>query len=467
MALPRRPHIILAVAVLAVLVGSGLPVASAQPDGPVRAEPTGTTRYETHDPIAINGDADLADDQPTSPLPVGDDDGIRSGSGTEDDPYVIARWRIPFDEGQSPAIHVQGTTDHLVIRDIVFVPDDPSVSGLNVWIQGAENVTVRDLTLAGAQGPSDDNRVPVVLDSSHVRRVTVRNVTVAGNGTIAFSDGRQIRLEEVAVRGWAGHISMATGTYELEDIEVHVRPEGRGEGDVGGAVSLGRDTDEPDGPCRATVHNLTVRGARGAGLEAKAARCHLTVTDADVTSNHWGARVTHGATASIVSSTFRRVGRTLGARSGLSFEAAGRVAVEDVTTRDYPNALRSEGSNFTIRKASLGSRPVDGRDWTLWDIQVQGSCSRCRIRNSSTGSIKNAGTSTVDARWNWWGSTAGPPEGVVEGDVRTEPWLTEPPEGVEPIDRPGSALPGPVAVTAFTAIALAGGLVAAFRHRER
>lgn len=441
MASRMRSRRVLALAIVAVLAGSILPVAPAQPAGPVR-EPDEGARYETHDPISVTGDADLADDRAAAPvLPSESDDGVRSGSGTDDDPYVIARWRIPFDPGDNPAIRIQSTTAHLVIRDIVFVPDEPSISGLNVYILGAENVTIRDLTLPGAQGSEYHPQV-MVLDEG-VERATVRNVTVEGDGTIVSSDSQQIHLQDLTIRGSEGWIQLGDGPYTLQDIQIRVHDDGGGY--AGGAINFAGDTDS----CRATVRNLTVRGARGAGVEASGAGCHLTVVDADVTSNHWGAWVKNGATASITSSTFRRVGRSLGARAGFALENAQDVEIEDVTAVGYPEGLTAEDSNFTVRRTGLVSE--------TGGVVVEGACSRCAIHNSSLWSVRNSGPSTVDARWNWWGSASGPDDGAIEGSVLVEPVLSETPEGVAPLpeDAPGLPVPAWVGVLALAVAAVA------------
>lgn len=60
-----------------------------------------------HDPILITSDADFTLEN-----------GVLSGSGTLDDPYVIAGWTIQTETGFG--IRVQGTTAYFVIRDCRF-----------------------------------------------------------------------------------------------------------------------------------------------------------------------------------------------------------------------------------------------------------------------------------------------------------------------------------------------------------
>lgn len=401
-------------------------------------------RYERHDPISIQGDQDLM----LGP-PVGDDDGVREGSGTEDDPYIIARWRIPFDPGENPAIHVLGTSAHLVIEEIVFVPDDPSISGLNVWIHSSSNVTVRNLELAGAKADGADN-VPEVLDMADVQNGRLDSVDLSGNGSIGF-DASEVVAEEVTIDAWSGRVSMGTGTYTLRDIRVTTatHPHSR-RGYAGGVIDLQRAGMDQDGPCRASVRNLTVRGSWGGGAGVRGEGCHLTLEDADIEAKEFGVQIRADASAQVRATRLQAIDQDpFEGEAGILLGDARDVEIEDVTAVGYPEGLTAEGSNFTVRRTGLVSE--------TGGVVVEGSCSQCAIHNSSLWSVRNSGASTVDARWNWWGSASGPDDGAIEGSVLVEPLLSEPPDGVASLPEDGPGLPVPAwgGILAFAVAAVA------------
>lgn len=89
-----------------------------------------------HAPILIESNASF--DAPSSVS------GVVGGTGTRDDPYVIAGWNLRSDSFDVPAITLRGTDRHVVIRDSVLHGD-----GVGVWIERAANVRVEDNRFLG------------------------------------------------------------------------------------------------------------------------------------------------------------------------------------------------------------------------------------------------------------------------------------------------------------------------------
>lgn len=150
-------------------------------EGPAEeAVPLDGGEYEDHPPIRIHGDDDFE-----SPL-----SGVVSGSGTEEDPYVIEGWRIQplhirmsnqgSDDGvgklcePAPAvstdwwrtsrhhgIEIVGTSAHVVIRNnFVHARDKISVQGrtvdsrdlIGVFLKNADNVRIENNSIGSAEG---------------------------------------------------------------------------------------------------------------------------------------------------------------------------------------------------------------------------------------------------------------------------------------------------------------------------
>jgi len=108
----------------------------------------------SHAPITILGDSDFTADN-----------GVLSGSGTADDPYVIAGWEITIPNGTPYGVNIQNTTAHFVLRGLVIQgASDPHgaaihlgfVSGarvegcsINNSLNGIEIASSTDVTLTG------------------------------------------------------------------------------------------------------------------------------------------------------------------------------------------------------------------------------------------------------------------------------------------------------------------------------
>jgi len=99
---------------------SGLSPAAAAGSS-LGAEPT----YEAHDPIMILSDDDFTPEN-----------GVRSGSGTADDPYIISGWEIHATDDKPYGIMVAGTTAYFKIVDCRIIGPGGYVmgsTGISIW----------------------------------------------------------------------------------------------------------------------------------------------------------------------------------------------------------------------------------------------------------------------------------------------------------------------------------------------
>jgi len=97
-------------------------------DVPVRAA------YTMHDPIYIDGNADLLKDNSST--------GISWGSGTAYDPYIIEGWDI--DVSSANGIEIRNTSAHLTIMNCYV--HDSGVAGSGIYLYGCVNGIVKENT---------------------------------------------------------------------------------------------------------------------------------------------------------------------------------------------------------------------------------------------------------------------------------------------------------------------------------
>lgn len=255
----RREAIVLALAMLA-------PAAAALTTGPAgsgQASPVGVP--PPHPSIEIEGDEGFE-----QPMPL---NGVRSGSGTAEDPYTISDWTIVHTA--AAGIRLVDTTSHVVIEDVV-VPGydqaapslaectiDPEVEtcgGTAIELRNATNVTVRGVRVmnevGGVVALGSEN---VTVERSHLRppdlprevgglqrgivayqseQVLVRNVTVERSTfPVVAQDSRDVRVERSSMRGYDPGFDAAHGEigYGAENVSfVQNEIENWGIGTIGG-----------------------------------------------------------------------------------------------------------------------------------------------------------------------------------------------------------------------------------------
>lgn len=376
-----------------------------------------------HGPILIRGDGDLVLPDPVS------GNGIRRGIGTEDRPYVIEDWTIREDGETRAAIRIESTTLHLVIQHVDFEWPDllPRIE-----IVDAENVTVRDLRL---DAPDNGSRPIRVIDADHLRRSRISGIRMNGSGYISVSYGRDVLLEDLYLSGWETGFRLAGGEYRMQDIEIRARPF---YGEYGAATSgnlLLAPTNRPMESCQLDAQNVTIRQAFERGIEILGPGCRASLRNMRISSSEIGMDVGDGAEVSIANAGLERGPRDRLSRDprgpGLDHRHAGLyvhngalLEAEAITVDSYYHGITSSGSTVHVEDSHLTNHTTA--------IHLTDTCTPCHVHNSSllsTGEmlVVNDGPSTLDARWNWWGSPEGPDPARFAGAVLYEPWRTEGP----------------------------------------
>lgn len=415
--------VVFALLVLPLSVGAGSDFHPGQPARP------------DHDPIHIRGDSDLVLPDSVS------GNGIRRGIGTEDRPYLIENWTIRYESEGRAAIRIESTTLHLVIQRIDF--EWPQALP-RIEIVDAENVTVRNLRL---DGPDNGSRPSQMIVGQDLHSVRLDGVLVNGSGGLEFDRSTNLLLEDVRMEGWDAHIDVSGGGYRIRNITVHASPRigtSRSNGNIKLAATHG-----PMPACHLQAKNIVVSNALGSALEVLGEGCHAEFHDVYASSSDVGIEVDAKASARIVDSTFRLGPRDPRLRDppapGLDHRRS-TFYIHDGASLEV-RGTESEGyyHGMTIRGGAADIRRTHFRNHTI-GFYIDNPCTPCHVHNSSllsTGEmlVVNEGASTLDARWNWWGSPDGPDPARIEGDVRYEPWRTEgpaPPAGEEALPSPGT-----------------------------
>lgn len=216
----------------------------------------GVDAYEPHDPIQIEGDAELA-----APDAVADN-GVRGGTGTPEDPYRIERWTIGVEGGRT-ALALEDVTSHVLVRDVeIQVGEGQRNLGLSVL--GTENLVVENVTIAGGGRVAQFNEASLTWRGSRIAmegalscvsvtqtHLTVERLVVEGpcgvngfrvtNATLEASqlvmqavvqgvrfEGAQTRAEIDGSRfsgaGWEDAASASVQDSYVAPTGIHVRP---------------------------------------------------------------------------------------------------------------------------------------------------------------------------------------------------------------------------------------------------
>lgn len=128
--------------------------------------PAPSSDQERHDPITIRGDADLIPPDDVS------GNGVRSGTGTPQDPYVIADWTISSSE--ETAIHIQDVHVWVEIRNVTIVQDALRDDSFGILVHNVDHLTVADVNVTGLQSTA------IHIQESNV---TIRDSRIAVRST--------------------------------------------------------------------------------------------------------------------------------------------------------------------------------------------------------------------------------------------------------------------------------------------
>jgi len=147
---------------------------------------------ELHDPIIINSDAEWTPEN-----------GVRSGTGSEADPYIIERWDITG--GDSNCISIRDTRAYAVIRDNYL----HHANGLNkgLVIARAENLTVSENDITEVHHGINMGDSEVLIENNHLYSVHARGIMVSKEN--ARITARNNLLENTGA--WGFKLSSITG----------------------------------------------------------------------------------------------------------------------------------------------------------------------------------------------------------------------------------------------------------------
>lgn len=166
-------------AFLAILLIALLALASI-PEGGVSLEP--------HDPIRITGNSEFTAEN-----------GVVSGSGTAEDPYLIEGWLMTEAViGADYGIWLENTDAHVVIRNCQIVPPDTGIR-----LEHTSNIIIENVTINGGhQGIYAYNSSNLVIRNSEISHI-------AGDALLLYS-GSNVRIADCQI-GDGQHYSLYMG----------------------------------------------------------------------------------------------------------------------------------------------------------------------------------------------------------------------------------------------------------------
>lgn len=121
-----------------------------------------------HDPISILGNSDFTVEN-----------GVVAGSGTAEDPYIIAGWEIDVPGGTRYGIKVENATAHFIIRGVILrEAGDPQGAAIRLGFVSA--ATVEDTTIANSINGIEMSSCTDVTLRRNVLYVTGQGLRVTG-----------------------------------------------------------------------------------------------------------------------------------------------------------------------------------------------------------------------------------------------------------------------------------------------
>ncbi len=161
--------------------------------------------HPTHEPIKIRSPTDL----------LGPDvltgNGVRSGTGTALDPFIISGWQIPY--GESPGIWIADIDLHVTLRDITFVFDDHAAKYFPaIWVDRSANLRIENVSMTGGHHAVVTQWSDVAADGLVIEDITQD-----------FHDQWNANKELPAgamAPGWPGGINALGGRLDLQNATI-------------------------------------------------------------------------------------------------------------------------------------------------------------------------------------------------------------------------------------------------------
>lgn len=128
----------------------------------------GVSASGSHDPISILGNSDFTVEN-----------GVVSGSGTTEDPYLIAGWEIDVPADTRYGIKVENTSAHFVIRGVIL-RDAGDLQGAAIRLGFVSAATIEDTTIANSINGIEMSSCTDVTLRHNVLYVTGQGLRVTG-----------------------------------------------------------------------------------------------------------------------------------------------------------------------------------------------------------------------------------------------------------------------------------------------
>ncbi len=109
---------------------------------------------------------------------------VRSGNGTEDNPYLINDWEI--NNPLTAIIIIEDTTKHFIVRNITM---NASLTFNRFSLDNVRNGTFENITLYG--------RARISCSVTDSQNITLRNITIRDGGNVYFSNNDDCELTDV------------------------------------------------------------------------------------------------------------------------------------------------------------------------------------------------------------------------------------------------------------------------------
>lgn len=328
---------------------------TAAPDADAQTVPGG----DPHPPIRIVGDAGFADPR----------NGVRSGTGTAADPYMIEGWNVtgtyeilddlgpsPPIAGQEAAIQVLDTTKSFVIRDVAVQVD--RLVPLEGPVQGSASLRY-GIAIARSSGNVTLGKVLVRSGGSDDAEIYVQDAARAAMFNVTADIVRTLRVDLVTVTGPGVHrlevydadrtwVQGAAFEAGLLAIANHLEVEGSS---IIGGIQL------QDGMQSIKATGLSLRGS--ASLMIRAAQAEFRDLEVDCA-----------------------------AEAGFYIES-GEVTVQDATLTGCSEALRIIGGTATLRRVKLDRMGRYGLLAERLNLTIDGLSAADRIEQEGPWGIIN------------------------------------------------------------------------------
>lgn len=131
-----------------------------------------------HEPIVIEGDADLLVPDALS------DNGVRGGTGLREDPWRITDWTIDVAFGE-PAVAIFDVRSHILVERLVIRGVEPSSIAVFV-LQDSPNVTIREVTSDHDAPFMEAYEAGVVVENVHIQGDTLQSCVAVEGSHLSF-----------------------------------------------------------------------------------------------------------------------------------------------------------------------------------------------------------------------------------------------------------------------------------------